>query len=448
MPLVFIFLWFFSTTAVAEIIIESVSGASQYTVPIPGDESANTLVIYAGIAGQCLSGESIDGGITCNSCEGGLAACNERRIDEGGSLSISFSSTSTSGWPILTNADGVIADAESHAINNLQVGQGTLTTLSVPWIQICGGLCQESRDYNMNIGISTGNDGTLEAGDDSLRVSLRVRGGSIPPTANEGFGVFRFALFKGDEKVFLLVEGDEQYDLLNDRPDLGPLEFGPNSFPVIDGNTFVALRFYYEEGQCGAFIGNRSFYVRTGIEDIGNDKLRVNRRSFTASENEGFQNGTTYNFKIALEDEAGNVGFFTPDCDPLWHVVTPEEVTGLLDPGFNGCFIATAAYGPYHKLLHTFYQFRDKKLLPYTLGRKIHNLYYTYSPPLAQKIQNNTFLKYIARIMLIPLWMYAFLTLQVGHIFTLLFLMCAITFMIYFFKRKPYQLLKLRKFNQ
>ena len=448
-----LFLLLSAQSAFSEIVIHGVEGASNFTLPLGIEneqQTSNRLIIYAGLAGTLINCEANDNG-TCNNCNGDLLSCNENRINDGGQLTISFSSTTATGRPILVDSDGGRVDPGPNP-NELNVGPGTLTSISIPWNQICGGSCLDATDRNMRIGINTSDDDNLEGQDDSLGVSIRFQGANIQDQASEGFGVFWFTMFPGDEKVFLLVEGDEQYDpslSSNNNPE--PLDFGPGSFPTIDSNTFVALRFYYEEGErCGVPIGNRSPYVRTGITDIGENQLRVDQRAFTGVENDGFQNGTTYVFKVALEDEAGNVGFFTPDisCDDVWHVVTPDVVTGLFEPGINGCFIATATYGQSHKMLQTFYQFRDQKLLPYRLGQIVHRLYYTYSPPLAQKIQENSFLKTIARIILIPFWIYAFLTLQIGHIFTLMLLVGLITFITYFFKRKLHPVWNTRKVHQ
>lgn len=72
--------------------------------------------------------------------------------------------------------------------------------------------------------------------------------------------------------------------------------------------------------------------------------------------------------------------------------------------GGGGCFIATAAYGsilePQVALLR---QFRDSYLLTNAAGRKFVDLYYTYSPPLADYIRQHEGLKLVVRISLMPL---------------------------------------------
>ncbi|MBM2839385.1 MAG: lipoprotein, partial [Deltaproteobacteria bacterium] len=86
--------------------------------------------------------------------------------------------------------------------------------------------------------------------------------------------------------------------------------------------------------------------------------------------------------------------------------------------GGGGCFIATAAYGsyeaPYVKILR---EFRDKYLIancklqiakfkieiPNIIGQAFVNLYYGVSPPIADFIRESEVLKFLVRIVLLPL---------------------------------------------
>lgn len=83
------------------------------------------------------------------------------------------------------------------------------------------------------------------------------------------------------------------------------------------------------------------------------------------------------------------------------------------DGGGGGCFIATAAYGsimePQVMLLR---QFRDSFLLTNGAGRKFVEFYYSYSPPVADAINQSELLKGFVRAALWPLVIAAYLMLN------------------------------------
>jgi len=72
--------------------------------------------------------------------------------------------------------------------------------------------------------------------------------------------------------------------------------------------------------------------------------------------------------------------------------------------GGGGCFIATAAYGsllePHVNILR---DFRDRFLIRNTPGKSFVNLYYKYSPPLADFIAKYDHLRMMVRMTLFPL---------------------------------------------
>ncbi|MCP4650104.1 MAG: hypothetical protein GY853_08525 [PVC group bacterium] len=72
--------------------------------------------------------------------------------------------------------------------------------------------------------------------------------------------------------------------------------------------------------------------------------------------------------------------------------------------GGGGCFIATAAFGTkMAKEVRVLCEFRDDYLLTNPLGRKFVKLYYTYSPPIADRIAQKPAVRKIIRISLKPL---------------------------------------------
>jgi len=102
------------------------------------------------------------------------------------------------------------------------------------------------------------------------------------------------------------------------------------------------------------------------------------------------------------------------------------------DASSNGkkvCFIATAAYGsPLNPHLDILRDFRDKYLMPSSLGRKFVSLYYKYSPFAANLIAKNKVLKIVVRIYLVPLVAFSFSMLHFGPI--IIGIMLAFIFML------------------
>jgi hypothetical protein len=88
--------------------------------------------------------------------------------------------------------------------------------------------------------------------------------------------------------------------------------------------------------------------------------------------------------------------------------------------GGGGCFIATAAYGssmaPHVQILR---EMRDRFLLTGGIGKRFVNLYYTYSPPLADFIADHDNLKVFVRLSLLPLVGISWLALKLGPLFTI-----------------------------
>ena len=70
----------------------------------------------------------------------------------------------------------------------------------------------------------------------------------------------------------------------------------------------------------------------------------------------------------------------------------------------KGCFIATAAYGsPLAPQVQHLRTFRDRFLMPYSLGQWFVDLYYRYSPPLAEVLAQHDNLRAVVRTGLLPL---------------------------------------------
>ena len=102
----------------------------------------------------------------------------------------------------------------------------------------------------------------------------------------------------------------------------------------------------------------------------------------------------------------------------------------------DSCFVATAAFGSiFHPYVRVLREFRDRFLMGHVLGERLVSLYYRYAPPIADHIQSNGTLRFLTRIMLLPLTGMAWIGLQTGG--TGILLVAGALFCAYLLIRKP-----------
>ncbi len=104
------------------------------------------------------------------------------------------------------------------------------------------------------------------------------------------------------------------------------------------------------------------------------------------------------------------------------------------------CFIATAAYdSPLHPHVKILRDFRDKYLMPTRFGHKLVELYYKYSPFVANLITKHKVLRITVQINLLPLVAFSYAMLHFGPTITafmLAFVFALPIFFIWFYRRK------------
>ena len=104
----------------------------------------------------------------------------------------------------------------------------------------------------------------------------------------------------------------------------------------------------------------------------------------------------------------------------------------------KGCFIATAAYGsPLHPHLDILRGFRDKYLVPSGFGRKLIELYYRYSPGIAEFIAGHKLLKAAVRVNLLPVIAFSSLMVHFGSAAIAIVLVFILVFSILFIRFYP-----------
>jgi len=107
--------------------------------------------------------------------------------------------------------------------------------------------------------------------------------------------------------------------------------------------------------------------------------------------------------------------------------------------GGGGCFIATAAYGSYAApCVRILREMRDRFLLPHSLGKRFVNLYYKYSPPLADFIANHDNITILVRLSLLPLVGISWLALKMGPVFTITLMVLFVFGLVRFFSKKTF----------
>jgi uncharacterized repeat protein (TIGR02543 family) len=157
--------------------------------------------------------------------------------------------------------------------------------------------------------------------------------------------------------------------------------------------------------------------TQVSVRAIPNSGYRFNSWSGDAS-------GTTNPITITMGSDKSVTANFTKE---------EEKKKG-------GCFIATAAYGsPLHSYVRILRDFRDKYLMPSKLGRALVDIYYKYSPSVADFIMKHKVLKVAVRFSLLPVIVFSYSMLHFGLAITaiiLVFIFILPIFLISFRQRK------------
>ena len=110
------------------------------------------------------------------------------------------------------------------------------------------------------------------------------------------------------------------------------------------------------------------------------------------------------------------------------------------DSGGGGCFIATAAYGTaFEPQVMLLKRFRDLYLLTNRPGSRFVELYYTYSPPIADYIRQHEPLRLLVRLFLVPLLATSFFLIEFSLLQQLIIafaLACAVGFFLSRFRKR------------
>ena len=129
----------------------------------------------------------------------------------------------------------------------------------------------------------------------------------------------------------------------------------------------------------------------------------------------GLSDGKTFSFVATAYDIDGIESNYS-------NVLCFGNACGESDGG-GGCFIATAAFGSnFEKHVQLLRRFRDHYLMPHSIGRAFINVYYRYSPPIANFIADHDTLRMLVRWVLLPTVGLSWMFLHLGVLPTMLIL--------------------------
>ena len=377
---------------------------------------------YGGIQGPNYSTVCTSGSGPCNTCTGTNGAtdgaCNPAGVFANTPITFTGTTTvtaATAKWLLCNGATEFVTGS-----TNLQ------TSLTTTWGDICNAddladsTCNGAMDTTtlyFGAGTDCNNLGTEKVSIKFLSRPVDITASSNyidcpPPTVGTGYGACYFSLFPGDEKVYLETE-----------------TFSANSnFPAVDGGpsgitTDNIYFFFVEVDEAGGEVDNVAYArITNNTDSTFSTSLPVSGNATEGFELEGsiddLTNDARYCFRMASQDTAKNIEYFTPTtacvaatCDNV--CMTPSEVVGLLTD--KKCFIATAAFGSdMDQHVQMLREFRNKFMTPYWLGRKLVKAYYSISPTLARWISEHEEAKTITRWVLWPVISWAQLALKYG----------------------------------
>lgn len=400
-----------SFSAEAAVTFVSAGGASKFT--LASTAGSTTAVRARVLAGVVLNSGTSCGTTTCNTCETPPTAteirpCNEVTVGPQTQLTLQGQTSAVGSLP--ANPVPFLKTASGSPIN--PVSQSAIDsagnfTAVFNWSDVCGLIdsvgsgCTGSGTGTLQFGIGDSN-GT-EKVDIDFVVSVVDAGSSsfhTPCTGGSGGqsgeGYCEFLAYPGDGKIYAK-----------------DLSLAGGSISTSNGLKWAGLVFFYEASNPGG--GSTTL---AGLRTTAAHKTLSYDNTVVPPEVDnrvdGLENGTYYCFLMGNMDETGNISMFTPtSADEAQVCTTPSEVVGLLDD--KKCFIATAAFGsPLEPHVKTLRLFRDRFLKTNAPGRAFVELYYEWSPTLANWIAEHDVARAAVRGVLAPLVAFAGLSLEYG----------------------------------
>ena len=397
---------------------------SRYVYTVDETDKSN-VKLYAGMTSTSCSSTSTT--TTCDSCASSstvraTSACNTKQINPNLLFKVSIKSDKSDLFKGGNSVYVKFAETEvARTFDSNQFAANKTMDVYITWSALCAaavsgntGCTSSFSEKSLFVGIGTSSSSFSESV--KFTISFRYVGTSefqsFHPECSDARTYESFCyfyVFPGDEKVYL--QTTVQSAGSNKVLDLS----GATVSDVADasGMSYSGLRVFYEASNSYSSIKLNSPSV----------DFLFNGTSLSSNKVSGLTNGQQYVFLTAPIDQGGNITLFTNPQDSelcsatdnaclqspytdsrgyFSQTAIPNKVVGLLDS--EKCFIATAAYGsPMDPQVEAFREFRDRFLMTHTVGRYFVDLYYQFSPPLAEWIYQSEDRRAVARYLLWPL---------------------------------------------
>ncbi len=393
------------------------------------DDNGNLLSRVVAAAGQTTTttSTSTTTTTTTSTTDAPATTAGGGAASPAGDTPTTTSVTTTTGADVTTTTvpDGTAADSNGDGITDVQAVNLGLDPIAPDGDSDGDGIPDADEVGDPDNPIDSDGDGLIDAmepGDtahDPLALAFRLSTGAadglgLPELADQPVsltatgGISMTSLNNGDTGCPVFCETNL---LLEDSSFDYPLGLYSFRIMVDTGGTATVVIQLPED----AVIPEDAVYRKA--DDFGNyttfDNAVIDRTANTVTltltdggpgDADGTPNGVIY--------DPGGIGVPEGAAIPAGTGTVPVDPGG--DSG-SGCFIATAAYGsPMETHVHLLRNFRDRFLLTNPVGSALVRIYVTHSPPLAAFIAQHGALKWIVRLGLAPLILFAWLSLSWG----------------------------------
>lgn len=243
----------------------------------------------------------------------------------------------------------------------------------------------------INFGVLNTNDArlTLSGGTGITNQSFDLFVSDLPPQSSCAPASDSQFYFPGDQQILLNLSG---------------ISFNANSGPPVQNAVVLAK------------LGSTPASPPSGLVS-GNDVVEYVSANSSVGVVNGFQNSnsasdTPYTLKVYAQNRAGIISEDSNTCSPAIDV-RAQPISGILNE--SKCFIATAAYqsgtaAPVMLLR----KFRDRVLAQHAWGRSFIESYYQHSPEWAEWAWSRPWARALARKLLTPLELFAWVAVQIA----------------------------------